>query len=487
MVGAPSDGSGNEGTNNPFIPQQQPPDIHPQANGQVGRQQSQHDTLVREWLANRVHREIQARVAAGGNAFIPSVQHPPSHNMQLQHDYRLAQHQAVMAHARETSQSPSRMNMQQFGPPRPLLVQNNWATPAVNRATHVQQMVAQHDAQVARAKNNDGMLSPAPTHSNTGSPESSAIASFLSSHHDDPQLQNALRQKLKEKIAEKIKKFRPDISESEQADAMVNLFKEHEQRLPQLAAATNSNPSSPSTNAKHGAVHKNTPTMYDEAITTLAQTKKEGETVPPSSKALSVPNPLMTDITSVEGNITCNSAGDDNSPVKAQDVAVSMTSVGDDNSPVKAPDAAVAKINSQEQEIVEIVDLCDDDNVDVQQQPPQKKRKTQVIPAEISNELDTVLATLKDENVRSTIQEDRSNNERKQKDKQKLHEEHLKDMQSRLEMYEKLESLAEQIADITSTRKKKNAQHDGAIDMIHLSLRNYRMLEDSRDRSISEM
>ena len=427
MVGAPSDGSGNEGTNNSFIPQQQPPNIHPQANGQVGRQQSQHETLVREWLANRVHSEIQARVTAGGNVFIPSVQHPPSHNMQLQHDYRLAQHQAVMAHARETSQwpSPSRMNMQQFGPPRPLLVQNNWATPAVNRATHEQQMVAQHNTQVARAKNNDGMLSPAPTL--TGSPESSAIASFLSSHHDDPQLQNALRQKLKEKIVEKIKKFRPDISESEQADAMVNLFKEHEQRLPQLAAATNSNPPSPSTNAKHGAAHKKTPTMYDEAT----QTKKEGETVPPSSKALSVPNPLMTDITSVEGNITGNSAGDDNSPIIAQDVTVSMTSAGDDNSPVKA------NINTQEQEIVEIVDLCDDDNVDVQEQPPEKKRKTQVIPAEISNELDTVLATLKDENVRSTIQEDRSNNETRRKDKQKLHEEHLKDMQSRLEMFDK--------------------------------------------------
>ena len=75
---------------------------------------------------------------------------------------------------------------------------------------------------------------------------------------------------------------------------------------------------------------------------------------------------------------------------------------------------------------------------------------------------------------------------------QQIYEEQIRDnMKSRLAMYTKLQIYAKLIANIHSNSNAKNSRNnnhmDGAIDMIHLSLRNYRMLEDTSDHLLSEI
>jgi len=62
-------------------------------------------------------------------------------------------------------------------------------------------------------------------------------------------------------------------------------------------------------------------------------------------------------------------------------------------------------------------------------------------------------------------------------------------MESRLGMYTKLEGLAKQIAKDRSENEAKNSRtksskSEVALDMIYLSLKNYRMLEDTSDRHL---
>ena len=134
-------------------------------------------------------------------------------------------------------------------------------------------------------------------------------------------------------------------------------------------------------------------------------------------------------------------------------------------------------------------------------QPQAKKMKTAVkqqlakpmqpaTPTQISDSLDEVIDSLQDENIRSALQEDRENLRTKRREMQQIYEEQIRDnLKSRLAMYTKLQILAKLIAMIRyngSAKNSRNNNHmDGAIDMIHLSLRNYRMLEDTSDHLLS--
>ena len=118
------------------------------------------------------------------------------------------------------------------------------------------------------------------------------------------------------------------------------------------------------------------------------------------------------------------------------------------------------------------------------------KPKQPATPTQISDSLDKVVDSLQDENIRSALQEDREKLRTKRREMQQIYEEQIRDnMKSRLAMYTKLQILAKLIANIHSNSNSKNSRNnnhmDGAIDMIHLSLRNYRMLEDTSDRLLS--
>ena len=103
--------------------------------------------------------------------------------------------------------------------------------------------------------------------------------------------------------------------------------------------------------------------------------------------------------------------------------------------------------------------------------------------------LSELVDTIQDVNLRSAIEEDKDNLEQKRKERQKYYDKHIQEMESRLEMYNELESLAEQISEIRSSRQSsakkstpKAPVEDVAMDMVHLAWQNYRMLEATADR-----
>ena len=102
------------------------------------------------------------------------------------------------------------------------------------------------------------------------------------------------------------------------------------------------------------------------------------------------------------------------------------------------------------------------------------------------SKLDQVVNAMEDKNIREAAIEDRDNYHAKRSDMQQRYEDQIKEMEERLEIYTKLEGLAEEVADLQAERgANKNSRTnnmDGALDMIHLSLKNYRMLEQTADR-----
>jgi len=142
------------------------------------------------------------------------------------------------------------------------------------------------------------------------------------------------------------------------------------------------------------------------------------------------------------------------------------------------------------------IDLCHETEESPAKEKPPEKKKMKGMPAEkkmpakkkeISPRLDEIIDSLQDENLRSAVIEDKENNQAKRKEMQQIYENQIKEMESRLSMYTKLEGLAEQIADVRTENTAKNSRTgnsniEGALDMIHLSLKNYRMLEDQSDR-----
>mmetsp|Transcript_3074 Transcript_3074/g.6281 ORF Transcript_3074/g.6281 Transcript_3074/m.6281 type:complete len:288 (+) Transcript_3074:72-935(+) len=103
--------------------------------------------------------------------------------------------------------------------------------------------------------------------------------------------------------------------------------------------------------------------------------------------------------------------------------------------------------------------------------------------------LHDVIKSIEDENLCTTIEEDKQNLELKLLEKRAFYDQQITIMNSRLEVYDKLEGLAERISAIRSSiqpkRKKPGAKtpvHDMAIDMLHLAWQNYRMLESTVDR-----
>eukprot|EP00578_Thalassiosira_sp_NH16_P014996 CAMPEP_0181111012 /NCGR_PEP_ID=MMETSP1071-20121207/19032_1 /TAXON_ID=35127 /ORGANISM="Thalassiosira sp., Strain NH16" /LENGTH=464 /DNA_ID=CAMNT_0023194845 /DNA_START=74 /DNA_END=1467 /DNA_ORIENTATION=+ len=123
--------------------------------------------------------------------------------------------------------------------------------------------------------------------------------------------------------------------------------------------------------------------------------------------------------------------------------------------------------------------------------PTLKKRRIEPTTQQISNKLDEIVDSLKDENIRSALQEDRDEIRTRRKEMQEYYEDQIKDMESRLSMYTKLECLAEEISEVRSesnsraknSRANNSTSHiEGSLDMIHLSLKNYRMLESNSDR-----
>lgn len=121
---------------------------------------------------------------------------------------------------------------------------------------------------------------------------------------------------------------------------------------------------------------------------------------------------------------------------------------------------------------------------------PQQQKPSATLKEKAEN-LDKIIGSLRDENFRSAIQEDRDYLQNKRTEIQQFYKDYVEDnLQSRLDMYTELESFAEEIAasKSRSSRSGNNNNHIyGAIDKIHLSLRNYRMLEDTSDRLISSM
>jgi len=127
--------------------------------------------------------------------------------------------------------------------------------------------------------------------------------------------------------------------------------------------------------------------------------------------------------------------------------------------------------------------------------PPVKTRKVAETTGrqqqQKAENLDKIIGSLRDENFRSAIQEDKDYLQNKRSEIQQFYREYIEDnLESRLDMYTKLESLAEEIASCKSKSSRSGNDNNhiyGAIDMIHLSLRSYRMLEDTSDRLISSM
>ena len=124
-------------------------------------------------------------------------------------------------------------------------------------------------------------------------------------------------------------------------------------------------------------------------------------------------------------------------------------------------------------------------------QPAKRNRRNQPNIAKISEELDNFLEKcLDDDNIRCALIEDKVNNQLKREDVNGVYKKCIKDVESRLKMYTKLERLAEQIAARRMTRgKKRNSssldrQIEGDCDTIRLLMRNFRMLEDEMDRII---
>lgn len=132
-------------------------------------------------------------------------------------------------------------------------------------------------------------------------------------------------------------------------------------------------------------------------------------------------------------------------------------------------------------------------------QPQAKKSRTggtaakvqPATPKQISDSLDKVIDSLQDKNIRSALQEDRANIQSKRSDMLQIYQEQRDNMKSRLAMYTELQILSKLIAATHANSNAKNSRNnnrmDGAIDMIHLSLRNYRMLEDTSDRLLDEI
>jgi len=125
--------------------------------------------------------------------------------------------------------------------------------------------------------------------------------------------------------------------------------------------------------------------------------------------------------------------------------------------------------------------------------PPEVTREIEMTAEEeaidVSSKLDSILDSLADENIRSAVIEDRENKQAKRKETQQIYENQIKEMESRLGMYTKLEGLAKQIAKDRSENEAKNSRtksskSEVALDMIYLSLKNYRMLEDTSDRHL---
>lgn len=133
--------------------------------------------------------------------------------------------------------------------------------------------------------------------------------------------------------------------------------------------------------------------------------------------------------------------------------------------------------------------------------PPKekKKRKRPVDPPnydKISRAMDFFIEKgIEDEDLRCALQEDKANYRMQREAMIDVYKTVINDVESRLEMYTKLERHAEQIVAIRSARKKQHARErnrgdtsDGQIeadcDMIRLHLKNYRMLEDAMDRII---
>ncbi|KAL7471709.1 hypothetical protein ACHAXS_012010 [Conticribra weissflogii] len=129
--------------------------------------------------------------------------------------------------------------------------------------------------------------------------------------------------------------------------------------------------------------------------------------------------------------------------------------------------------------------ISDEINAAVKSPPLQESLKSESSPSALID----VITSINDENLRAAIEEDKQNLELKLVDIRAFYDEQIANMDSRLEVYNKLEGFAEQIAAIRSSnqpkRKKSGAKtpvHDMAMDMLHLAWQNYRMLESTVDR-----
>lgn len=115
--------------------------------------------------------------------------------------------------------------------------------------------------------------------------------------------------------------------------------------------------------------------------------------------------------------------------------------------------------------------------------PSRKKRARAYL--QTKEKLDEVIDSLDDTNIQTALKEDVENAQKKRKEMQSIYKERLRQMESRLSVYTRLEGLAKQIADDTKGSRKKSrtkSRNDGAFDIIQLSLKNYRRLEDTSDR-----
>ena len=132
-------------------------------------------------------------------------------------------------------------------------------------------------------------------------------------------------------------------------------------------------------------------------------------------------------------------------------------------------------------------------NLDTKQPTKRKRDREETNFEKITAELNNFMEnSLDDENIRCSLNEDKANKDKKRDEMNEVYKKCIKDVESRLEMYTQLESLAEQMK-IKASRmtteavKKRNTieldwQLRGAYDTIRLHLHNYRMLEDEMDR-----
>ena len=307
-------------------------------------------------------------------------------------------------------------------------------------------------------------------------------------------LQDALKKKIAQKLQEKLKKMRPDMSDKDRAAALallegnnagshsLNLVPKQQQDPPQLEPQTKYSqegkldPPQIELQTKSAVPQQNHTTLVqseDHKLPHRMQVDKQNnDTAPPNKKKSPPVKKKFMSISREEFMPIMQKTNDEKKVRKIAKIKQGKN----ENAVVKSTKKAVSGDNSKRVNDAKIIEA----------QPAAKKRKTKSTPQtpqQIARDLDTVVTNELSDNIRSIIQEDRAGLNIIRREKLQAYEEQLAAMQSRLDMYTNLEGLAEQIAAVRSgNTTKKRSLVDGAVDMIHLSLNNYQMLEDNSDR-----